>query len=408
MSEQQHSFSIENERDIYFPEKTIAKHTPEHLVQAGLGSPVVVTGLIDESTNNIFGSTIDKSLLESVHPYRALLSGRSRKGRPLSVVSDDGTYSMEGGKPTFQAKTGNGDRPWQVERAEDGSARIQVTGNSLDKVARLALHAVRAEGMDEKAMTGIEAVSVKSVPPELCFSTTIGGDGFLHAIAKSLFNIVAHQVGPSTALESGFDEIRQYVLDGVCLLKEQRRDYNGRSMCSPNARFSCEAETGGDNSLLSSFSVRGDKKTGIIYGVAMLLGHLPFSCLINDSWRGNDFACVLAADLNPMDPWWDYKALDPSTMPPVSIGSLLVPRWSDDDIASANGAIGHSVQAAVLWNTVKGEFRNYTQKGIDGLSAMHRAIADVLSPQTSESPVEAEAVLSLILEEAARSKSRQR
>jgi len=44
----QYNFSIVNDSDIY-TKLPISKPTPEHLVQFGFGSPVAVTGLIDES-----------------------------------------------------------------------------------------------------------------------------------------------------------------------------------------------------------------------------------------------------------------------------------------------------------------------------------------------------------------------
>ncbi len=82
---------IQNDRDIYFPNdelrRTIITQTKEHILQAVLGIDFDVIGIIDHKTNESFGGTIDKELLEPLKSICNAAGLTNRRGGEHTVQS---------------------------------------------------------------------------------------------------------------------------------------------------------------------------------------------------------------------------------------------------------------------------------------------------------------------------------
>jgi len=296
------AYTLDNRVDIY-RETPIKRDSPEHVLQAGMGCSLEVVGLIDHATNNGFGGTIDKVLLEDFALVRAQLGLTTRRGESIRVESLAGDYDMRGDAPV-QKRSPNDGPPWQVTSNPDGSTRIAVTAQTPERASELVRHAIRAVGAEGQEPIDLRVKSVKKYLPPIQFEVGLGGPAHLRAVAKTCFNYFGFKATPAVALRPIFSPIREYILHAVDGFKEVTagaKDPFPRLACfdfrSEIFRALPADECFGplDHRLV----IRSSQSTGIVYATLELFGSIPYSVLLAENWADGDLCWALVADPRP-------------------------------------------------------------------------------------------------------------
>lgn len=361
------SFSLDNGTDVY-TKLPIEAHTDEHVVQDCLGSPVTIRGIMDLGTNNLFGATIDKALGELLLPARTWLGGKTARGDDLGFVSDDGDFRMVGTKPVRVRKPGAGP-PWTQRDAPAGGKRITVGHDTLDAAARLAAHAVRASGVPGAKPADVSVSVVREIPPPIRSSINLTDKLLSRALAKSLFNMAAHAAGPGAVLAAPFDRARAFVMSGTV---GKRPSWSGAEPCGLDTRFVLEDGTPCGTPLRCSFQVQGSAEEGSVWGLAVLYGRLPYTCLLSDSWDGPDFGKRLSVGPGGRD--WSYSDLGPGDrFVDLSGGALLDRELNKAKVRMAVGRFNAELQRAVVLNSFMEHLGDAEAEGLAGEAARNAA-----------------------------------
>lgn len=317
------SHHVNNDTDI-FRKTPILKPSSEHLIPAGLGGKLEVTGLIGDTMNAAFGGTIDKVLLEALELFRARLGLESRRGDAIHVVSDGGSFDLSGDKPVLKHKPGP---PWEVTELPDGSLNFAITASTVERAKDLARHARRARRVENRAVKALTAKRIHKHVPPMQFQISIGEPLQLRALAKCCLTYLAYALGPKTALEPCFDGSRAYVLDGVDnyeqLLNDGAADQQPR-LAGFDLRIGKLFKR-----LPFSFGpldhrlvIHGSATTGVVYATLELFGYIPFSILLSRNWTKQDFCRCLVMDPRP-DGKWCHEDLPHYARPEVDGDFIL-------------------------------------------------------------------------------------
>jgi hypothetical protein len=196
-------------RDIY-TRQPIFTPSDEHIVLNALGGRLVGRNLIDKTTNDKFGDSIDAALANDLLPLRVLLNVRSGDGalppKLRGAVGPDGaTYNLlpggepEMGKPSVQFSERDG-MTWAEASARSVKELKSLLGRGLEKAG------VPVATLEESIRTTLTPA------PRMKTDLSVGEDG-LRAIAKMAANLLALS-SRDVFDESGFDALRRYVLHG--------------------------------------------------------------------------------------------------------------------------------------------------------------------------------------------------
>lgn len=250
------------ELDIYTKRKIVTR-SDEHIVLNALGGRRTHP-LIDKTTNDVFGSTIDAALAKSLNALRVLLDAKSGDGRSppaeRDVTSHAGEkYSLLPGGKAEVAKP-------QVEftQTPDGKMLVSGTARSMKELRNLTRRKLGELNVPLEAVEA-GATTVESPVPRLRFAL-----GFLpqswRAMAKMLCNLLAVE-RRELFLDDGFDPIRNFVLHGG-------QPWDFVAVNTVPAAVGCPPEGLGELDHL--LVVRGDHETGAVLGLIVLYGHLQF------------------------------------------------------------------------------------------------------------------------------------
>jgi hypothetical protein len=331
--------TIENRFDLYRG-TTIVQHSPEHVVQAGLGGVLEVEGLINHETNTQFGGTIDKAITESLPLFRSMIGLRTRRGDPIRVEAESGDYDLLGDIPVRKKPTTKGP-PWTVEERSDGTRIIKVTAENMERAAELARHASRAHKAPGNKPAKIEASSVRTFVPTISHKLELGGPVDLRAVAKSCVNALAVHLTPRAVLGGPFQQIRDYVLYGV----DHCAELLGGGM-DPHPAYACwdnrpelfpalpkDCNLGPiDHRLV----IRGCSAEKTVYATAELFGYLPVSVLLTDDWTGAEFCWGLVTDPRPDGNGHWRGLLDIRFRPALSADAVMAHATNIDGLRTAN------------------------------------------------------------------------
>lgn len=282
---------LQNEIDIYRLNR-IKKHTPEHIIQSGLGIDFQVTGIIDHQTNVDFGGTIDKKLLEDYTFVRALCGLKTRRGEEITVKTEDKTYNLKGSKPILKKAPSP---PWTINDTKEGKKEVHIMGSNIEQVQKYFEHFSKSLGFTPESLPSEKGTfsKVSQYIDPMQIKMCLGGPIHLRAIAKSCFNALSFYLTPERVISNEFSDIRNYILDGVTNFAVLNTQSDQGS--PPLAHFDERNElfkpvSDLANTLLEHrLIIRGVRDTNIIYATLELFGQIPYSILLCDKWHGDDF-----------------------------------------------------------------------------------------------------------------------
>jgi hypothetical protein len=273
---------VRSMRDIYTL-KPILVSSEEHVIQDALGGRLESGELIDKSTNDLFGSTIDADLVNGLQIVRVLLDAKSGDGRSPPAIrglaSDDGNeYDLLAGGHAELGK-----QKIAIEQV-DGEVLMHVNVRDKQEIRKLARRALERRGVSaERLEQSLEKIeSTRRPAPPLQVPTT-WGRGFWRAIAKNACNLLAHKAC-AIFLETGFNPVRQFVLAGG-------DPWEFVAMhCTP---LNVGTALGPLDHLIV---VRGTAETGQVAALVVLYGHVEFVVRLGKTALTSDLATAYRVD----------------------------------------------------------------------------------------------------------------
>ncbi len=203
--------------DIY-KKRPITTDSQEHIIPNFLGGCLQPSGLIDKTTNDEFGSSIDAALNRALLPFRVFLDARSHRkpNEPAPTIgkvkgADGVEYRVEAGG---YAKVR---RPRVEIHEDDNLITIRGTISDEGELRQALWKLARRKGLNldtlvERLMTDAEHRS--EAPPILDFPLPLLDKDPYRAIAKIACNLLALH-DRELFLTSAFDPIRAFVLEGT-------------------------------------------------------------------------------------------------------------------------------------------------------------------------------------------------
>ncbi|HEV7164790.1 MAG TPA: hypothetical protein VGO35_05275 [Gammaproteobacteria bacterium] len=272
----------------------------EHLIPAALGGRKSSKKLINKITNNQLGSAIDAQITDAFIMVINGLGIESRRGKKAGYAikpKDGSKYNLGSGfkpelrKPGFRDEIQNEKRTLSIE------ARTPDEAKRLLEAAR-----VKYKGMlDEKTLSIQEKQEfIKDAFP---ISLSLGGALQLRAVGKILFEMSALALGNEIACSSAFDQIRNWILEGVTYRDEfvsgARKDLNPMA----NHDYRVSVWEGLPVLEKAPFQHRvfvfGGKSLGGAWGCIEFFGHIRFSSLLSTDSSLIDYSyCYLVDSLS--------------------------------------------------------------------------------------------------------------
>ncbi len=188
--------------DIY-TKQPITTRSQEHILLNALGGKVASRDLLDKTTNDVLGRTIDVALTEALHLPRTLLGALSADGQPPPPVrgmrtSDGESYNLlPDGFPELSKPS------MRISEIED-MVTLEISARSMKEAKKLAARTLEKHGQSmqtlEKAVFQTPETLVPTVRRQVSF-----GPACWRAIAKHACNLLAFR---ARDLFSGRNSIR--------------------------------------------------------------------------------------------------------------------------------------------------------------------------------------------------------
>lgn len=201
--------------DIY-TRAPISRRSSEHVLPNFLGGALEVRDLIDKSTNDRFGATIDAALDKATLPFRNILNARSHRDPSRPVPTLQNVRGMDGKK--YNLSSGGLVKLIPEIRIEEKPGHIHIAAvvSDIGDVRQALRKTARRKGKDINEI--IKQLEVAATPrkepsPELTLPITIFSHDCYRAVAKIACNHFAIY-GRDTFLNATFDGIRMLVLNG--------------------------------------------------------------------------------------------------------------------------------------------------------------------------------------------------
>lgn len=197
--------------DIYTG-RPIVTRSDEHLLLNALGGRLVSRDLIDKTTNDRFGNTIDAAVARSLGSLRTILNAASGENRPppqVRAMATDGTpynvcpggFRLEPAKPSLR-----------VFKDESGALCVEGYARSRAELNRHLARPLRENNFPPEAAARLHVVATQTPASELSFSMSFPLESY-RAIAKMACNLFAYR-NPGVFESSAFDAIRRFVAAG--------------------------------------------------------------------------------------------------------------------------------------------------------------------------------------------------
>ena len=252
-----------NNLDI-FTKKLISVPTEEHVLPNSLGGRLKVLGLIDQSTNSLYGATIDAALSWAVAPVRVLLNLLSSdghqpapiKGIPLADGRRVDLYP--GGRPSMAPRT--------IKELDEGGnvARIHSTAPNAQLLLKMSRRLRRDYGINDEQARGSMVRKSELLPTaEMTYHFT--GEA-QRSMAKMVCTLYAAR-NRASFLGSDFDGVRACVRDG---------DNLGDHVTLNPDVIPIAGTTGSLGPLDHLLVVRSHAETGRVEGLVVLYGYYQF------------------------------------------------------------------------------------------------------------------------------------
>jgi hypothetical protein len=256
----------------------------EHIVLDSLGGRLVSPDLLDKTTNDRFGSTVDAALADVLLPIRVMLDAKAADGRSApffrgATTADGRRYNvLPGGKPELAAPE------VQIALTEKGVA-INAKVRSMSEARRLLERKLSEYGIRPEVLEAA-ARGVEEHVPMLNFGLEFG-PGAWRAILKMACNLLAHRQAP-LFLGAGFDAVRNLVLTGV----GDPWDFVAFNTASVDLNAQGSALGQLDHLVL----VHGDATACSVHGLVALYGHLQFVLFLGSAPLDASFATSYRVD----------------------------------------------------------------------------------------------------------------
>ena len=189
----------------------------EHILINAFGGRKKTRGVDCSECNGTFGSTIDDEAAQQVEVLRNMLHLESGTGRPppgLKKSGQDVINLAQDGTPELVTK------PFTVTKRDDGHFDIQITAKSIEEIARFIPHIAAQIGCSEEDLIrqleqeSTAASFIARRPDTVPHNLSFGGPLALRSFAKSSLALWATHVGNEEARSTGYDDARQFVVEG--------------------------------------------------------------------------------------------------------------------------------------------------------------------------------------------------
>lgn len=210
---------------------------PEHIWLSALNGRKTTRSLICDGCNNAFGSGPDKALAESVEFIRNHLNLKSAKGNAPPVLTGPNigalqTKILPGGKPTIQ-----GGKPFDVERLEDGTIKLQIsTPDNPDALLKAVTNATKYLNISPEQILQSAQVRLIAAPaPAHHQRISLGGPEAMRSMAKTCLLLWADKFGADEIRKSTYQQAMSFARRGSdafarnkCLLDFRTLDGDAR------------------------------------------------------------------------------------------------------------------------------------------------------------------------------------
>lgn len=279
---------LRNETDLLH-RKPIVKQTDEHVIPDGLGAGFTVRGAIDLKTNNELGQKIDQDLVSQLAPFRSALGLKTSRDKEIALTSADGGLQLVGDKPCFVSPKGP---PWSVIKTNGQITGLHLEAKTIEQAQQMIPHMLAAHGLSPGALKDVQVTRVRENVGRMTIPTGFGAGGFFRSIAKSSFLALSRHAPVDVLLDTSFDPLRSYILDGA-------EHYPNANLCCWDYRFGTTAFSAKHSTaeIFHEIALRCDPRTGIGASVVTLFGCLRASCLLTTAWKGPDLSKCMIVDL---------------------------------------------------------------------------------------------------------------
>jgi hypothetical protein len=255
----------------------------EHIFPRAFGGSLVSTKIVDGSTNDLFGRTCEKQLIEAHNFFLNALEIESRRGklqgRAFAPAEEKSPYRMGPGLKPELKKAGFWETPLQ-----DGMA-ITLQARTPEEALMLLQALEKKHGIKFNLDTVMVKHRTEYVREPIGISLALGGEAQLAAIGKMSLELAAFLLGNEIVLSNDYDELRSWAMDVAKRLDKhgEKRPLPEHKACSHDYRSALwEGVPLIEN---APFQHRIQMHSGARYqGVWVaveLFGHFRYSCVLS-------------------------------------------------------------------------------------------------------------------------------
>lgn len=254
----------------------------EHIIPYSLGGRMSSKRLINRETNGCIGSTVEPALSDSLIFFFNALGLKSRRGRTAGYTmqpdNDEDLVLESELQPQLRAAS--------VTEAEvEGAKHIQIRARTIEEARKIANGLKKKHpGLDlNEAKVSLHRQYSRS---PLEFPFVLGGGLQHRAIAVMMFEAAAITLGNELACSNSFDDLRNWIWDGVKRCKEyksgklQEPDYPCGFDARPEVWSGLPALP--DCKFQNRLFVFAGQGAGGAWAAFELLGHIRFTAVLSD------------------------------------------------------------------------------------------------------------------------------
>ena len=201
---------------LFCPNELDGTTKPEHILLNALGGRKTTTRAICSECNNKFGGTIDDELASQVMALRNLMQLESGTGKSAPTLKN-----VQAGEHKVNL-TGDGhlelvDKPFIIERLEDGKWNVQIWARSEEHLDEIIPHIAAALKVPEDSLRAQLSCAQASVVYQRAgpvhHALRFGGPEAIRSAMKATLMLWSTLVGNSEVRGTAFDAARQFVVN---------------------------------------------------------------------------------------------------------------------------------------------------------------------------------------------------